>query len=100
MPPTLFLVEEVENIVVFPHDVAQFRASQVTVGVTYEIHGDTTDKTPSSSTSLQPSSPYGAYTAPVYPPSKQPQPFMHASKSKPLRLINEFVWSKSHKALQ
>ena len=89
MPRTLFLVEEVENIAVFPDDSGQFRPSQVTVGVTYEVHGDSTctmDKTvmePSSS--LHSSSPYGAYTAPVYPPSKHPQPFMHASKSKPLR---------------
>ena len=45
MPRTLFLVEEVENIAVFPDDSGQFRPSQATVGVTYEVHGDTMDKT-------------------------------------------------------
>ena len=36
------------NIAVFPDDSGQFRPSQVTDGVTYEVHGDSTctmDKT-------------------------------------------------------
>ena len=42
------------------------------VGVTNEVHGDyIMHKSVVQSTSSQPSTPYGAYTAPVYPPSQQ-----------------------------
>ena len=85
MPFTLFLVEEAENVAVFPDESGQFRPSQLTVGVTYEVHGDGVDKhTKGPSNPSQPSSPYGAYTSPVYTPSKQP--FMPpTSKTKSLR---------------
>ena len=84
VPLSLYLVEEAENVAIFPDELGQFRPSQLTVGLTYEVHGDSTDKPiiEQSSTS-QPSTPYGAYTSPAYPQSKQP--LMHTSKSKALR---------------
>ena len=84
-PHTLYLVEEVDNAAVFPDDLGKFKTSQLSDGVTYEVHGDEMDS-PSMEqhNTSQPSSPYGAYTGPVCSTSKLP--IMHTtSKSKSLR---------------
>ena len=59
-------------MIVFPDDSGQFRPLQLSVGVTYEVHGDGMDNPViDQSNSSQPPSPY-AYTTPAYLPSKQP----------------------------
>ena len=84
MPQSLYFVEEAENVAIFPDESGQFRPSQLSVGLTYEVHGDSTDKPiMEPSNTSQPSTPYGAYISPAYPQSKQP--LMHTSKSKMLR---------------
>ena len=73
VPQSLYLVEEAENVAIFPDESGQFRPSQLSVGLTYEVHGDSTDKPiMEPSNTSQPSTPYGAYTSPAYPQSKQP----------------------------
>ena len=74
---------KIENTAIFPDDTGQFRPSQLNAGVTYEVHGDCMDNSVEQSTASQPSTPYGAYTAPVYPPSQQL--FIRTSKSKSIR---------------
>ena len=83
IPHTLFLVEEIDNAAIFPDDSGQFKSSQLNVGTTYEVHGESIDK-PAAEASAHPSTPYGAYTAPVYYPLSK-QPLSHTSKSKSLR---------------
>ena len=81
---------------VFPNHLGKFKTSQLSDGVTYEVHGDKMD----SPSMEQPSSPYGAYTGAVCFTSKLP--IMHTtSKSKLLRglFISESNWGRSHKAL-
>ena len=39
-PDTLYLVEEIENVVIFPMDTGRFHTSQISEGMTYEVHGE------------------------------------------------------------
>ena len=69
-----YLVEEIDNTAIFPTDTGRFRTTQISPGMTYEVHGEVAAKgqQPHSDTSAQPNSPYGLYTAPVFASSQRP----------------------------
>ena len=71
LPNTLFLVEEIDNVAIFPDDSGHFKPSQLSNGTTYEVHGEDVDRPMEASALSQPSTPFGAYTSPVFPASKQ-----------------------------
>ena len=61
------MLEEIENVAIFPVDTGQFHTSQISAGMTYEVHGEPVDRSHgNSSTPVQPSTPFGSYTAPVF----------------------------------
>ena len=77
----MYLVEEVDNVVLFSIHNGKFKVAQVKDGSTYEVHGDqpTSKEAPTSVTPGGFGSPYGAYTRPYdsatfpHPPrSKKP----------------------------
>ena len=73
-PATVFLVEEIDNTAIFPTDTSRFCTTQISPGMTYEVHGELAAKgqQPHSDTSAQPNSPYGLYTTPVFASSQRP----------------------------
>ena len=44
MPNTLFLVEEIDNVAIFPDDSGHFKSFQLSNSMTYEVHGENVDK--------------------------------------------------------
>ena len=87
LPNTLFLVEEIDNVAIFPNDSGHFKPSQLSNGTTYEVHGEDVDRPMEASALSQPSTPFGAYTSPVFPAPKQSL----IPKSKSLRRVISLV---------
>ena len=75
-----------ENVVIFPMDTGRFRTSQISEGMTYEVHGELVNRPQESTTSAtsEPNTPFGSYTAPVLPrhsnSAKVPQQMYRATK--------------------
>ena len=65
-PSSVYLVEEVANVVLFPIHNGRFKTAQVKPGYTYEVHGDqpTSKEAPASASPGGYGTPYGAYTNP------------------------------------
>ena len=80
-PATVFLVGEIDNTAIFPTDTGGFRTTQISPGMTYEVHRELAAKgqQPHSDTSAQQNSPYGLYTAPMFASSQRPLPLLQTS---------------------
>ena len=89
-PSSVYLVEELDNVVLFPIHNGRFKVAQVKPGFTYEVHGDE----PTSSSKEAPTSavtpggfgsPFGAYASLYDSATPFPNP-PHAPRSKkPIR---------------
>ena len=70
-PPTIYLVEEIDNIPVWPSKSSgKFRAGQLVPTYTYEVHGESVKERDlqSQQSDFQPTAiPYAAYTRPTIP---------------------------------
>ena len=82
-PSTVYLMDEIGGLVLFPLDNGKFKLSNVVIGKTYEVHGEeapsmsASEATPTASRSLGISSPFGAYTSRTcsdIPPPHLPRP--------------------------
>ena len=59
-PSTVYLVDNIDSLVLFPLVSGKFKTSQIVPGVTYEVHGNSVSAFTSASTS----SSFGVYTNP------------------------------------
>lgn len=65
-PPTIYLVEEIDNIPVWPSkSFGKLRAGQLIPTYTYEVHGESVKERDLQS--KQSAIPYAAYTGPTIP---------------------------------
>lgn len=86
-PPSIYLVDSSDNMVLFPLESGKFKVNQVVVGYTYEVHGsplDAASATPQYSTST----PYGAYTNPTFQASPPPP---HPPRSSKMSKIKKTI---------
>ena len=88
-PDTVFLVEEVESTALFPTDTGRFCTSQISPGLTHEVHGEPTTKGPQPP--VPSSTPYGVYTTPVCIPTHQPHT-ASTYKPHPPHVPKKSVW--------
>ena len=79
---SVYLVEEIDNMVLFPLENGEFKSSHVFPSSTYEVHGNAavTPELSSTSMSLPVTSginiPYGGYTSPTFQSNSTPPPHL------------------------
>ena len=105
----MYLVDEIDSLVVFPQDNGKFRDDQVKIGNTYEVHGttsvpqDTTRGFPpqTSSRGFPVQAPFGAYTQPSFcnnlPPPHPPRSSKCSKIKKTLEVVTLYKKGKSKK---
>ena len=85
-PGSLYLAEEFDNMVIFPHENSgQFNRQQVDPSCSYEVNGDelAVSVTPSTHAS-SPAQPFGGYTGPSHQPKIPSMPRFTTSVSNPV----------------
>ena len=69
-PQSIYLAEEIENMIIFPLENGKFKLNQLLIGNTYEVYGN--GRQLDSVMSLPVSTPFGAYVNPTFPPPPHP----------------------------
>lgn len=90
-PTSVYLMDDIDSLVLFPMENGRFRADQVVSGGTYEVYRKRVQPPEFSSPTFTHHSPYGAYTGPSFKSGGLPLPHPPRSKNVKIKKTIEMV---------